>query len=266
MVPPVLPRRKWLPHEDKQLLDLLEQCKKEGRKISWYKLSHSIGRTQRSIAYRAFALDPCKRQGAFTGEEDALIVKGVSDHLTWAKIGESLRCWPTHVRRRWTAVLDPSIKREPWSAEEDETIRKAVGQAAQFRQVPKWEKVAQQMNRGANDIKSRWWNILHPHVRWGGFARWEDDAIRKEVQAAQTEGRRINWANIGRDIGRTGCQVQRRWTCRLDPSIKRGSFTPEEDAVIIQERRNGSSWRTIGKLLGRSYTSVCNRFNQKLNE
>jgi hypothetical protein len=94
----------------------------------------------------------------------------------------------------------------------------------------------------------------------------EDESLRDLVLL---EGRSIRWTHIAKSLpGRTGKQCRERWYNKLDPSIKRGSWTDEEDRKIISLHGiKGNKWAEIAKELpGRPSNTVKNRWYSHLRK
>lgn len=74
----------------------------------------------------------------------------------------------------------------------------------------------------------------------------------------------VAWKAIAKEItGRNTKQCRERWRNYLDPNLKRGKWTPEEDAIIMaMQRKVGNKWAAITKKLpGRTDNQVKIRFN-----
>lgn len=268
-VPPVAPRRKWLPSEDEVLLAEVSKARMEGRRPHWTEVSKKLGRGFSSTYYRAQTLDSKTRKGPWTPEEDAVVCEAIhqlpkNTAISWARLGKQLHRLPHHVKGRWTSILDPSIKRGFWTKEEDAAICREMSLLGRTGLGPNWTKLGLELKRSPNSILGRWAKVLHPHVKWGRFDVLEDRAVMEEMTAAEREGRRINWSAVARTIGRTEAQIQSRWKCTLNPVLRHGKFTPAEDILILRERRNGTSWIEIGTALNRPATTVRNRFVKTL--
>mmetsp|Transcript_34342 Transcript_34342/g.60141 ORF Transcript_34342/g.60141 Transcript_34342/m.60141 type:complete len:239 (-) Transcript_34342:1013-1729(-) len=94
-----------------------------------------------------------------------------------------------------------------------------------------------------------------PRTKWSP----EEDQLLKSLCMR----RRCNWNFIQKKFPeKTLASLQRRWANKLDPSINKSRWTPEEDELIIRLYSEiGGNWKAIAaKLEGRPSTSVKNRY------
>jgi hypothetical protein len=95
------------------------------------------------------------------------------------------------------------------------------------------------------------------------FTLDEDNKLRALVDSFGTE----SWQNIARFVPqRTARQCRDRYNNYLVDSLMTDPWTPEEDALVIQQyHRIGAKWVEIGKMLkGRSGNNVKNRWHKHL--
>lgn len=97
----------------------------------------------------------------------------------------------------------------------------------------------------------------------GPWSKAEDARLRALVAAHSPK----NWTALAAQLGsRSGKQCRERWLNHLDPVIKKGPWSEEEDATLMAlHRQLGNRWSDIAKHLpGRTDNSLKNRYNSKL--
>jgi len=111
----------------------------------------------------------------------------------------------------------------------------------------------------------RWTKILKPGLVKGPWTTEEDQKLIAWVKA---EGP-TKWAQCANFIkGRSGKQCRERWFNSLNPNVKKGNWSKEEDELIFDlYQKYGSSWSKIAKLLpGRTENAIKNRFYSTLRK
>ena len=151
---PALGGGKWTKSEDAQLC---EAVKAVGPK-NWRRISAEFLHGRRSDVQCLHrwqkVLRPGLVKGPWTGVEDAVIIKSISEGLTkWSEIAERI---PGRIgkqcRERWFNHLDPRIKKGPWNEEEDRILIEAQAKLGN-----RWCEIAKMLpGRSENNVKNRW--------------------------------------------------------------------------------------------------------------
>lgn len=148
------------------------------------------------------------------------------------------------------------VKHGRWTKEEDELLRLAIRQHGEKH----WRLIAENIpGRTPIQCLHRWSKILKPGLVKGPWSTNEDKLLKEWVDG---EGP-TKWSACAAHIpGRSGKQCRERWHNTLNPEVKKGEWTPDEDRVIFELQSSiGPKWIEIAtKLPGRTENSIKNRF------
>ena len=86
-------------------------------------------------------------------------------------------------------------------------------------------------------------------VSKGLWTKEEDDLLKKLV--LESPGSRAEWSTIAtRMKTRNSKQCRERWLNHLNPHIRKGEWSAEEEEIFIDaHRRHGNMWSEVAKLL-----------------
>lgn len=147
-----------------------------------------------------------------------------------------------------------------WTEEEDEILRITVPQCG----GKNWKKVAESV-KGRTPIQClhRWTKILQPGLIKGPWSVSED---KKLIEWVMKEGP-TRWTQCAELInGRNGKQCRERWFNSLNPKVKKGDWSVEEDFnLFFYYKKFGGKWSKIAIFFeGRTENSIKNRFYSTL--
>uniref|UniRef100_A0A0W0F5S4 Uncharacterized protein n=1 Tax=Moniliophthora roreri TaxID=221103 RepID=A0A0W0F5S4_MONRR len=146
----------------------------------------------------------------------------------------------------------------PWSQEEDDLLRKAVGvHGAQ----DNWKAVASEIPGRTNKAcRKRWLHSLSPSIKKTPWTQDEDDLL---LRLFSLQGPK--WSLIARQIpGRTDDACSKRYNEALNPDLKKDEWTPEEEQLLVQVHAEigDNKWKEVGARLNRSGLACRNRWKQ----
>lgn len=158
--------------------------------------------------------------------------------------------------------VDVTPKRGKWTVEEDEFLRQAVEELGENH----WKQISIRIgNRSPIQCLHRWSKTLKPGLVKGPWSADEDQLVRMWVNSNGT----CRWAECAAGIGgRSGKQCRERWMNILDPNLKKGDWSEQEEEVLFRmHQRKGGKWTEIAKYLpGRSENSIKNHYYSTLRK
>uniref|UniRef100_A0A673XXV4 Small nuclear RNA activating complex, polypeptide 4 n=1 Tax=Salmo trutta TaxID=8032 RepID=A0A673XXV4_SALTR len=188
-------------------------------------------------------------------KEDELMGGRYDDH-DWQKISnidfEGIR-EAEHIKSFWQNYLHPSINKSSWKENEIEMLKKVAVKHGHRN----WDQIADKLgtNRTAFMCLQTYQRYICTDFRrrrWGGV---EDEILRELVEKMRI-GNYIPYTQISYFMeGRDSCQLMYRWTQVLDPTLKKGYWSKEEDEMLLRavaKHGVGNWWKIRQDVPGRN--------------
>ncbi|NXR52321.1 SNPC4 protein, partial [Hippolais icterina] len=169
------------------------------------------------------------------------------------------------LRRFWQNWEHPSINKKEWTEEEIEALKQI---AAKHNYVD-WQSIAQELgtNRTAFQCLQKY-QIYNKDFKRKEWTKDEDQMLLELVQEMRV-GNHIPYKKIAYYMeGRDSAQLIYRWTKSVDPSLKKGPWTPEEDGMLmaaVRKYREKDWYKVRTEVPGRSDAQCRDRYLKALH-
>ncbi|KAG1864642.1 hypothetical protein DFJ58DRAFT_655646 [Suillus subalutaceus] len=144
--------RPWTAQEDRLLANAVAI---HGESDNWKAVAHCVPeRTNKACRKRwLHSLSPNVKKSAWTPEEDHLLLELYKVHSTkWSVIARHIPGRTDDAcSKRYREALDPSLRRDEWSKEEDDKLFDAYSRLA-----GRWGQVGQELQRSGLACRNRW--------------------------------------------------------------------------------------------------------------
>ncbi|XP_027140161.1 snRNA-activating protein complex subunit 4 isoform X2 [Larimichthys crocea] len=171
------------------------------------------------------------------------------------------------LRSFWQNFLHPSINKSSWSQQEVEELKEVSRRHGER----DWESIAEELGTGRTAFLclQTFQRFVSDSLRRGSWTPSEDALLRELVDKMRI-GNFIPYSQMSYFMeGRDPSQLLYRWAQALDPSLKRGPWTPDEDQLLLQAvSRYGEKdwWKIRFEVPGRTDSSCRDRYYDCLKE
>ncbi|NXW44800.1 SNPC4 protein, partial [Nyctiprogne leucopyga] len=169
------------------------------------------------------------------------------------------------LRKFWQNWEHPSINKKEWTEEEIERLKKIAAKHGYL----DWQTIAQELGTNRTPFQClQKYQAYNKDLKRKEWTKDEDQMLLELVQEMRV-GSHIPYKKIAYYMeGRDSAQLIYRWTKSVDPSLKKGPWTPEEDAMLLAAvRKYGErDWYKIRtEVPGRSDAQCRDRYLKALH-
>ncbi|NXF18888.1 SNPC4 protein, partial [Rhodinocichla rosea] len=214
---PSINKEEWTEEE----LERLKQIAAEHDCLDWQSIAQELGTNRTPFQclqkYQLYNKDLKRKE--WTKDEDQMLLELVQEmrvgsHIPYKKIAYYMEGRDSaQLIYRWTKSVDPSLKKGPWTAEEDAMLMAAVKKYKE----KDWYKIRREVpGRSDAQCRDRYLKALHWDVKKGKWSLEEEEQLIELVQKHGL-GR---WSKIASELPhRTGAQCQSKWTVMIGSKV-----------------------------------------------
>ncbi|XP_035798522.2 snRNA-activating protein complex subunit 4-like isoform X2 [Amphiprion ocellaris] len=202
------------------------------------------------------------------GKKEEELIGGRYEEHDWQKISnidfEGTKD-ANDIRRFWQNFLHPSINKNRWSPEEVQHLKEVSRRQGDRH----WDVIATELGTGRTAFMclQMFQRFVSDSLRRGSWTPSEDVLLRELVEKMRI-GNFIPYTQMSYFMeGRDPAQLIYRWNQVLDPSLRRGPWTKEEDQLLLRAvSRYGEKnwWKIRLEVPGRTDSSCRDRYHDSL--
>ncbi|KAI0650090.1 hypothetical protein C8Q79DRAFT_1006389 [Trametes meyenii] len=171
------------------------------------------------------------------------LVDGASEGgVDWVEVSQKLGTRRTPVDCMRHAIVR---KTHSWTPDADQRLLEAVD----IYGTDNWALVARWVSEDvtASQCQNRYLRTLDPALKRGPWTADEDERLRQTVAAIGH-----TWVDVAQFVqGRNNEQCRDRYQDYLSPSVKKGKWTPEQDAALMEavEQVGLGKWKEVSQII-----------------
>ncbi|XP_062446723.1 snRNA-activating protein complex subunit 4 [Rhea pennata] len=216
---PSINKKEWTEEE----IEKLKEIAANHNYLDWQTIAQELGTSRTAFQclqkYQAYNKDLKRKE--WTKEEDKMLADliqemRVGSHIPYKKIAYYMEGRDsTQLIYRWTKSVDPSLKKGPWTPEEDAMLLAAVKKYG----ARDWYKIRTEVpGRSDAQCRDRYLKALHCDVKKGKWSLEEEEQL---IELVQKHGLG-HWSKIASELPhRTGSQCLSKWKLMIGSKEKR---------------------------------------------
>ncbi|NXR94060.1 SNPC4 protein, partial [Hypocryptadius cinnamomeus] len=236
---PSINKNEWTEEE----LERLKQIAAEHDYLDWQTIAQELGTNRTPFQclqkYQLYNKDLKRKE--WTKDEDQMLLELVQEmrvgsHIPYKKIAYYMEGRDSaQLIYRWTKSVDPSLRKGPWTPEEDAMLMAAVKKYKE----KDWYKIRTEVpGRSDAQCRDRYLKALHWDVKKGKWSLEEEEQLIELVQKHGL-GR---WSKIASELPhRTSSQCLSKWKLMIGSKKKRSGATKRRHAEESSSPSESSS-------------------------
>ncbi|RKP10947.1 hypothetical protein THASP1DRAFT_21396 [Thamnocephalis sphaerospora] len=218
-----LGRRKWTPEEDVILTKAIAMYGER----NWQQVAACFdNRTGQQCLHRwTKTLKPGKRKGRWSTAEDEVFAKSgcalinafaLNGANNWVKVAAHVPGrTDVQCRERWTNVLDPDVRRDPWEKSEDDALLRLVAKFGTHR----WASVSRDLGTKRTDNQLRAAGVVPHELLESSPYRASSEQTRARTHSSEPPLRPLQHPT-------NAPSVANKWTPRIKPASSMDALVP----------------------------------------